>query len=187
MRENRVARSYAETLFALATRHSAIEEFGHALEDVVRLLETVPGFRLFLETPRIDRGAKKRVLRTALEGKVRAVFLSFLLVVLDKRRQRFFPQIASVYSALVDEHLGRRRVEITLAREPSAEATAEIAQRLSAFIGRTVIPQVRVRPQILGGIIVRSEDRIFDGSLRRQLEALRRRMLRAPLRLAAAG
>lgn len=187
MRENRVARRYAETLFELATRHSAIEEFGQAMEEVARLLETVPGFRLFLETPRIDTGAKKRVLRSALEGKMRAVFLNFLLVVLDKRRQRFLPQIASVYGALVDEHLGRRRVEITLAREPSEEGTAEIAQRLSAFIGRTVIPQVRVRPQILGGIIVRSEDRILDGSLRRHLEELRRRMLRAPLPLAVTG
>ncbi|MBI4540622.1 MAG: ATP synthase F1 subunit delta [Gemmatimonadetes bacterium] len=187
MRIPTVARNYAETLFELGRRHDAVEAFGRALDEFVRLLGEVPGFRLFLETPRVAAQEKKRVLRAVLEGKVPKLFLHFLLVIVDKRRQRLFPGIAAAYHDLVDQHFGRERVEVLVAREIEPQLREDIADRLSALLGKTAIPEVRVRPQILGGIVVRAGHRILDGSLRRQIDELRRRMLRAPLPLRAAG
>ena len=52
-----------------------------------------------------------------------------------------------------------------------------IARQLSHTLGKPVVPQVRVNPNILGGIIVRVGDRVMDGSIRRRLAILRGRML----------
>ena len=54
MRDQTVARNYAETLFALGRKHGAMDEFGAALGTVARLLDEDPRFRIFLETPRIE-------------------------------------------------------------------------------------------------------------------------------------
>ncbi|HUH00057.1 MAG TPA: ATP synthase F1 subunit delta, partial [Gammaproteobacteria bacterium] len=120
-------------------------------------------------------------LRTALAGQVPPVFLNFLLVVLDKRRQRLLGEIALAYRELLDEKLGLLNVEVTLAHELDERGEEEVALQLSRILGRRVLPHLRVDPAILGGIIVRYGDRVLDGSLRRRLVSLRRRLLGAGL------
>jgi len=181
VRESTIARSYAEALFALGERHGQLEQFGSALDLVAASIEREPKLRLFLDTPKVEPAEKKRVLKEALEGRIPPLVLNFLMVVLDKRRQRIIPQISDEYRALLDEHFGRVHAEVTLAREPDEAMEREIAQELSDKLGKTVIPRVHVDPGILGGIVVRYGDRILDGSLRRRLVTLRRRLLDAKL------
>ena len=68
-------------------------------------------------------------------------------------------------------------VQVTVARTPSPELEQDIRNRLSEIFGKTVLPHVTVDRRILGGIIVRHEDKVIDGSLRRRLLAMRRRLL----------
>ena len=88
MSDETVARSYAETLFELADRNDALEEYGSALETVARLIEEDDKFRLFLETPRIDDDVRKGVVREAFGGQLPKNVVNFVLVTIDKRRQR---------------------------------------------------------------------------------------------------
>jgi F-type H+-transporting ATPase subunit delta len=181
VRETTVARSYAEALFELGERHGQQEAFAAAIDELTAVLDEEPLFRLFLESPKVEPEERKRVLRMAFEGRVPPLFLNFLLVVLDKGRQRLLGEIAREYRATLDERLGRLHVQVTLAREPDEKTEREIATELSEILGRTVIPHVRVNPEILGGVVVRYGDRVLDGSLRRRLAALRRRLLEAGL------
>ena len=182
MRDQTVARNYAETLFELASRNEGLERYQEGIEVVARLLEENPSFRLFLETPRIAADDKKNVLRKSFGGAVPKPLLNFLLVVLDKRRQRLLREIARQYHDLVDERMNRVHAEVTVARPLDDEALKVVSQRLTALLGKTAIPHVRVKPEILGGIIVRAGDTIYDGSLRRRLEGMRRQLLGAELR-----
>jgi F-type H+-transporting ATPase subunit delta len=176
MESNTIARSYAEGVYALAEKHKLHDEFLRAFAalDVV-LSERMA--RVFLESPRIDTPRKKQVLRQALAERVHPLFMNFVLVALDKRRQRQFGAIANQYRALVDEAAGRLHVQVTLARDPSPELEVELRAKLSEIFGKTVIPHVSVDEKILGGIVVRQGDQVIDGSLRRRLLALRRRLL----------
>lgn len=181
MRDETVARSYAETLFELAQRHEGVEVFGAGMETVARLLDDDPQVRLFLETPRIADADKKDVLRRALGDSLPKNLLNFLLITIDKRRQRLLREIALQYHALVDENLGREHVEVTVARSVDDDALEMIARRLSTLLGKEAIPHVRVEPGILGGIIVRTGDTIYDGSVKRRLDGMRRTLMKAPL------
>lgn len=181
MRDETVARSYAETLFALAERHEGVDAYAQGIELVARLIDENPGFRLFLETPRVAAAEKKALLRKVLGPALPAHLVNFLLVTLDKRRQRLLRDIAREYHAILNEHLGRTPVEVTVARPLDEASVDEIAQRLSAMIGKTAIPHVRVKPHVLGGILVRAGDTIYDGTVRRRLESMRRKLLAAPL------
>ena len=181
MREETVARNYAETLFALAERHEGVEAYQDALAGLVGILNESPELRTFLATPRIAAGDKKAVLRSALEGRVPGRFLSFVLVTVDKRRQALLEQIALSYNELLDEHRNRVHVEVTVARSLDDAARDTVAGRLSRLLGRTAIPHFRVHPEILGGVVVRAGDTVYDGSLRRRLEGMRHSLLVASL------
>jgi F-type H+-transporting ATPase subunit delta len=176
MESTTIGRSYAAGVYALAEKHEVHEEFLRAFAalDVI-LSERI--VRTFLESPRFDRALKKQVLRAALSEHVHPLFMNFVLLVIDKRRQQLLGAIANEYRALVDTAANRLHVEVTLAREPSPEMEADIRARLSEIFGKTVIPHVSVDERILGGIVVRQGDQLIDGSLRRRLMGMRRRLL----------
>jgi F-type H+-transporting ATPase subunit delta len=181
VRDVTVARNYAETLFELARRNDALEEYGAAIETVAALLEENPRARLFLETPRIDDDAKKDAVRKAFGDVLPRHVVNFVLVTIDKRRQRLLRDVAQQYHALLDEHLGREHVQVTVARPVDEGTRTLIAGKLSGVLGKEVIPHVRVQPEIVGGLVVRTGDTIYDGSVRRRLETMRRRLLEASL------
>lgn len=179
-----VARNYADTLFALAQRHGGaptMHAYGEALEEIAVLLEREPRVRQFLETPRVSAEAKKEALRRSLAGRAPELFVRFVMVLIDKRRQGELRAIAAAFADRVDRALGRVRVRVTLAREPDAAAAAEIRGALERKLGATIVPSFGVDPSLLGGIVVRMGDEVLDGSVRRRAADLRRRMLRAPL------
>ena len=177
MRDETVARNYAETLFELARRNESIQEYGDALGMVAGLLEDDSRFRTFVETPRIDDENKKDVIRKVFRDKAPKQVINFVLITIDKRRQTLLREISEEYSLLLDNHLGREHVEVTVAR-PLDDTTANVvSEQLSKMLGRQAIPHIRVKPEILGGLIIRTGDMIYDGSVRRRLEGLRRRLL----------
>lgn len=176
METSTVARSYAESAFELAQKRNLQDEFGAGF-DALDVVLSEPVARTFLESPRVDTTNKKRVLRAALGAHVDALFMNFVLLVLDKRRQRLYSAIANEYRALVEGAAGRLHVNVTLARRPTPEMEEDIRRRLSEIFGKTVIPHVAIDEKILGGIVVRQGDAIIDGSLRRQLLGMRRRLL----------
>jgi F-type H+-transporting ATPase subunit delta len=181
LRDETVSKNYAETLFTLGEKHDAIADYGAALDEIAKLLDEDRRFRLFLETPRIDDDDKKEVVKKALGGKVPQNVLNFVLVTIDKRRQRLLREISRQYNQLVDAHLNREHVEVTLAREATYETEKLIATKLSGVLGKEAIPHFRVKPEIIGGLVVRTGTSIYDGSVRRRLEGMRRQLLRAEI------
>ncbi|TVR62832.1 MAG: ATP synthase F1 subunit delta [Gemmatimonadales bacterium] len=179
MRGETIARNYAEALFELGRRHEALQEFGDGLEVVADILDENRDLGLFLETPRIQADEKKRVLREAFEGRVPPLLVNFLLLVVDKRRQRYLSEMATAYQHLLDTHMGRTRVDVQVAREVSDEEATEIGRRLSDLLEMDAITRIRVRPELIGGILFRSGDTIFDGSVRRRLQRMRRSLMTA--------
>ena len=181
MRDETVARNYAEALFELAERHEGVDVYGDGIEVVAVLIDESDDFRRFLETPRIDVAKKKEVVRRVFGETLPPKLVNFLLITLDKRRQRLLREIAREYRSLMDEHFNRVHVEVTLARKLDEDAIEEMGKRLTTALGKTAIPHVRVKPGILGGAIFRTGDMIYDGSLRRRLDGMRRKLMKADL------
>ena len=183
-----VARNYAETLLALAQRNGGsdtVQAFLDAAEELSALLNGDARVRRFLETPRVAPAAKRQALRAALAGRAPELFVRFVEIVVDKRRQALLPQIAEAYAELVDRLMGRTRVQVALATPADAAFQDEIRRSLEQRLGVAVVPTFTVDPSLIGGVVVRVGDQVMDGSVRRQAQELRRRMLAAELPHAA--
>jgi len=185
-----IARNYAETLLALAERHGGaggLETYGQAADALAGALRGDARMRQFLETPRVSPEEKKQALQRALAGRAPEMFVRFVMVLAEKRRQSLLPEIAAAYRELVDARMGRVQVQVTISHEPDAALQAEIGNALADRLGRTVIPTFTVDPELLGGMVVRVGDQILDGSLRTRAAQLRRRLLAAQLPPAGAA
>jgi F-type H+-transporting ATPase subunit delta len=97
--------------------------------------------------------------------------------VIRRGRTVLLGMIADEYHALVDLKMNRVRAGVTVAREVDALARQVIVERLSKAIGKTVIAGFATDPALLGGVVIRIGDRIYDGSVRKRLAGLRHKLL----------
>lgn len=174
-----IAQNYAETLLLLAAQEGEEERYGELLGEISAVYRDVEDFRRFLDTPGVSQDDKERVLREALSGFAPEMFIRFLLVVLDKRRQRWLPAMDAAYRDLLDNRAGRLHATIRLSFEPDEAPRAELVEALSEHFGAVVVPHFLEDDRILGGIVVRVGDRVMDGSLRRRLDDLRLTLTRS--------
>ena len=179
MKSTTIARNYAEALFlaAQAKRGAALEQYGQLLDAVAGAMLADERIAVVLESPRVAKTTKARLLADALGDVAAGEVVRFLQAVVRRGRQGLLGDIAHEYQALLDAKLNRVHAGVTLTAAPDARVEQQIVARLSAVIGKDVRAHFRADRGILGGVIVRVGDRIYDGSLRRKLAALRRVML----------
>lgn len=177
MKPTTIARNYAEALFAAAEASDRVAPYGDLIDAVAGAIATDERIAIVLESPRVAKTVKSRILADALENQAPREFVRFLQAVVRRGRQGLFGEIAREYQGLMDVKLNRVHAGVTLTQEPDATLRDDIVQRLTVALGKEVRGRFRADPTILGGVVVRVGDRIYDGSLRRRLQTLRRRML----------
>jgi F-type H+-transporting ATPase subunit delta len=182
MRQGTVARNYAEALLALGAKAENREGFGAMIRDVAQAMRSDETLPRFLESPRVSAAQKNEVIGKAFADRVPRVFLRFLYTLVNNRRQMLIPAIADEYSTLLDAAEGRVHAEVTVASPMSESDVQSLAQRLSGLIGKTVVPHVTVDTAIVGGVVIKIGDTVMDGSVRRRLGTLSRRMRETRLR-----
>jgi F-type H+-transporting ATPase subunit delta len=106
---------------------------------------------------------------------------------MEKRRQGLLPEIEEACRELLDQRTGRVNATVTLTVEPDPELRREIEASLSRVLGREVTADFSLDSRLLGGMIVRVEDCVLDGSLRRRLQLLRRTLIEEGSSARAAG
>jgi F-type H+-transporting ATPase subunit delta len=177
MRNSTIARNYAETLFALATKAGDLRGWGKMIGDVAAAMQQDATLKLFLESPRIPEATKSDVLSKAFQDRMPRLLVRFLQSLVKHRRQMLIPDIAREYLDLVDQAENRMHAQVTVSREPSDADTKAITKQLSRLFDKDVVPHMVVDPAILGGLIVHVGDTVLDGSVRKRLVSLKRRML----------
>jgi F-type H+-transporting ATPase subunit delta len=172
-----IGRNYADALLTLARKSGEVEEWGALIDAIAVGMREDQTLRTFLESPKLSAAHKIEILEKALGRRVPPVFLRFVEMVINKRRQMLIPEIAQEYRRLIDESEDRVHATVTVASEPSGPERDALARQLSRLFGKRVVPHISLNPAILGGVIVKVGDTVMDGSVRKRLAVLRQRML----------
>jgi F-type H+-transporting ATPase subunit delta len=172
-----VARNYAEALLAAAEQLGQADLFGRLMDALAGAIESDETIAVVLDSPRVAKGVKARLLAEALEAAAPAQFVRFLQAVVRRGRQGLLGEIAQQYQALVDVKENRVHAGVTLAAPADESLQRRIIERLAKALAKEVRAHFRPDPRILGGVVVRVGDRVYDGSLKRRLNLLRRKML----------
>jgi F-type H+-transporting ATPase subunit delta len=173
-----VARIYAEALFDAADKRQQTAEVLEQLEELVReVLNRDSAFALFLATAVVGRDHKREALRRAFEGKINEILYNFLLVLNDHDRLGVIREIALTLRDLYEQRAGRMKVEVRSAAPLADDQQERLRQELRAKFGREPTLTVQVDPSLLGGLVVRVDDWVYDGSVRARLERIRTQLI----------
>lgn len=180
---SRYARALADIVLApgsaLDPRH-AIDQ----LKAVESVMQESPELRHALSSPAV-RPAQKHSVIDDLAGPlgISRLTRNFLFVLVDHHRMGLLGEIREAFETEIDERLGFVRAEVSSARELNREQTAALEAGLTRVAGKQVRARFHVDPSLIGGVVARIGSTVYDGSIKGQLENLRRHIVQE----AAAG
>lgn len=173
-----IARRYARALIDVAHEARKLDRIGEQLSTFVRTLEQNRDLNDVMVNPAYNRAQRGAVAEAVMKayGGFEPELANFLRLIIDRNRTLFLPDIARIYVDLADARAGRVRGSVTSAVPLPADAVAKIAGILESLTQRKVVLQPKVDPSILGGVSTQVGSMVYDGSLRTQLEELRRQL-----------
>ena len=173
-----VGKRYARALFELAHEQHCIVQAGQALGDVARAFETSAELRTVLEDPK-PLPEVKRELIAAIGTRVGAptFVVNALRVLSDRGRLVHLGSVAAAFDALAEKQAGTLRAEVTSAAPLSEAYFVELGKALSESTGRKVSLVRHIDPSLVGGVVVRIGDTVYDGSIKNRLSDIRHQMM----------
>jgi len=175
MIEGRLSRRYAKALFELALEERREDEVG---QEIDRFLTAYSGSSLpaVLNNPAFPLGSRKNIIVEVSRGlQLSPLAVHFLSLLLERDRLSYLPSVASRYRRLLDEKKGRVEA-VVVAPDPLAAATLErMREALGKVSGKEVVLQQESDPGLIGGAVIQLEGKVYDGSVRTQIEKMRAR------------
>ncbi len=180
MTDTGVASRYAQALVdALTSPHAGVDA-RQALGSLAEFVETMDRARdldLILSSPSINPKRKRAVIEKVSDRMELPRFVrNFLFVLSDHRRLPLVREVSDIAFSVLDERLGFLRADLTSAAPLSDEEQRQIAEKLQGMTGKQIRIEVKVDPDLIGGIVARVGSTVYDGSVRGRLDALDERL-----------
>ncbi len=175
MRSGAIARRYARALFSLAKQQQALDAVGASLSTATNTL-TEPTVMRVLTGPVARERKRALLVKIAEATNAPAVLRDFLLLLADHARLSHVAAIRSVFDSLLDRERGITRATIRSATPLSADLLDEITRTFGPITGRQVLATVEVVPELIAGVIVEVDGKVYDGSMRTALSKLQHQM-----------
>jgi len=167
---NRYAQALVDVSFKLG-QHEIVEQ---ELDQFDQLLRQNQELRAFYMNPAIS-GVKKKAATLQLISKLdlSKIASNFILVLVSRNRITHFTEILEAVRQGIRDCLGIVQVEVTTSIKIDMESQYQLGLALRDIIGKEVKLQFEINPDILGGVITRVDDTIYDGSVLQQLHLIK--------------
>jgi F-type H+-transporting ATPase subunit delta len=181
--DDAVSRRYAQAMIDAAGEANAVEAVG---ADLSRFLELMDADHELLggalASPVFSQDERRAVLDAVLPRLgFHPLTNNLLRLVNDKRRFDRVHDIVEAFRGLADDRAGRARVTVQTAEPLTPQLEAEVRQALEAVTRKTVVLRTEVRPELIGGLVAKVGDVVYDSSIRTRLEQIKQALLDAPV------
>lgn len=170
-----LAKRYARAFFDIAVEEGKIEDYGRELAAFASLIVQNKALQEFLANPIFELKSKKNVIeellgRTQISGRT----ANFLRLLVDKQRINFLGEVENAYREFMDKSLKKVRVSVKTPYPLTSELEGALKQRVAEMTGKEVEMIVEDDASLIGGLIVRVGDTMYDGSIKTQLGNIRK-------------
>ncbi len=177
--EAKVAYVYADALADLASREShagstlSLLEIDDQLQSCLASFQKEEKVWKFFSSPVVSWEDKKNAIISSLKGKVHHLLFHFFLVLSKRDRFVELPMICRLFHKEINSRLKRREVCVRSARELTQNEEENLKESLRKYLGCEIILEKKVSPELMGGLILTSEDLRLDSSVQSCLERIR--------------
>ncbi|HZJ54332.1 MAG TPA: ATP synthase F1 subunit delta [Myxococcaceae bacterium] len=170
-----VARRYARALLE-ASAPGAVVGIADQLSALAGLVASNPALADVIRNPAYSRAQRHGV----VDGLIQLlkpesnVLPNFLRLAVDRHRLAMLPDIARLFRDMADEKAGRVRGTVVSAVPLDPQSIRQLESTLSHLVQKQVVLDTRVDREVLGGVSTQVGSVVFDGTLRTQLDDLKR-------------
>ena len=171
----KLASRYAKSLFDLSKEKNTLEE---VLADMNVLAESIKGSKdlsLMLKSPVITSDKKENILESIFKGKISDTTFTFVKLLVNKGRESALQEVASSFIAMYNKLNKIATAELITAVEVDQNIIDKVKKILLQIDGNEKIElTVRVKPNIVGGFVLKYEDKLLDESISRKLQLIKK-------------
>ena len=178
MIEGRLSRRYTRAIFQLARETGVEEETGRELEQFFSIYRG-SDLEKVLINPAFAAATRKDILTRVIQSQqLSPLTIKFLSLLLERDRLMELAGIVSCYRRLLNEAKGRVEARVVSSSTLETAVVEQLRERLRGLAGKDVLLQQETDPSLLGGLLVELEGKVYDGSIRSQLEKMKQRIAR---------
>ncbi len=174
MQNPRLASRYAKSLVDLAAEKGQMEAVRADMQVLQQITKSNRDVVTLLKSPIIKPDKKQKILAAILEGKVSAITSAFIQLLVLKGRESNLPEITTEFARQYNLLNNISKVKITTAVPLDAAILGAIKQKVEAGTDKKIELETVVEPELIGGFVLESEDRLYDASVIRDLNDIRK-------------
>ena len=173
---DRVIRGYAEAVLAVAEAEGSLDTVEDELYRFARTVEAQTDLRDALTDPSLPAERKKATVTDLIGARANPLTVNLLGFLVEQGLARDLPRVVDALAELAAERRERALAEVRTAVPLDAERRARLAEALSAATGKQLELKILVDDSVIGGVMARVGDQVFDGTVRRKLELARQQL-----------
>jgi len=166
-----IARPYATAVFRLAKENNALANWSDQLALLAAVADDAQ-MKALIDDPKLPSSELERMVLAVCDGKLSAQAVNLVKLLIENNRLVIIADIAAAYEELKAQDEGTLEAELTAAAQPTDAQVKALVKQLEAKFGKKVEAQVKLDPELIGGIKIVVGDTVIDASVRGQLQAL---------------
>lgn len=178
MHSSKIALRYAKSLLSLALEKESVD----AVADDMQMFEAVVAenrdLRNLLDSPVVNQDKKQKVLDVIFGERIQELTKAFMRILITKGREDILAEVAAAYVALNKKRKGILSARVVTAvplDDKLRAAVNEIVTKMND--GGSIEVSEEVDSDIIGGFVLKVEDRMVDASVNSQLRDLQRELI----------
>ena len=172
MLDDSVAERYAEAFFSVAGEHEKEDIWKEQLSNIVTTVSKIPFLDKIMKYPFALKSEKRDIFTKVFSSQVDQQVLNFIYLIIDHDRGAYLNLIYEKYAECIRKSRRILLAEITSAKELSSYEQTRLISSISRREGRAVEASFKIDPSLIGGVVVKIEGKIIDGSLKKSLKDL---------------
>ncbi len=171
---NKITSSYSNSLYEAASKDKILNDVASDCAALLSLLAESRELNILLDSPVISKFKKTSIINALFKGKVKDLTLNLILLVIKNRREAFLKLILEDFLQMKDDKEGIIKPVYTTAIELKEDEKIKLKKEIDTITNKNSIPTFEVKPELIGGFTLNIGDSIIDGSVKRQLELMRK-------------
>ncbi len=176
MNDSKISVRYAKALFQAAEEAKVLPQIMQDMELIMKVY-ALADFRAILDSPVVKTSDKKKVTLKLFGEHVSELSMNFINLMLTNKREAYLPHIARNFRTMFKTHQGILSAEIVVSQHPEKVQMEKFRSLLKKTFNAEIELTETVRPDILGGFILRVGDEQYDASVSSGLTKIKKQLL----------
>jgi F-type H+-transporting ATPase subunit delta len=169
----KVVTPYARALFDFSVEKNIMHQITADFQNLEIFLEKTADLTGYLNSPVINKTAKREILTKTLQSQVNAETFKFLMVLVDRERINLLKSVIATYLELVYETASIKMIEVSTAFPFTNGQKNTLIQKLKELTNaREIRLIINVDSNLIGGFLIKTESKVLDFSVKNQLQKL---------------